>query len=485
MKKLSTLLEQVDASSTVLISNVTNNSCAVSKNTLFLAYKGEKVDGRKFIVDAIAKGACAIGYEPSDDFVLPEVKIPCIAINNLKIKQADIAARFYDFPSQKLSVIGVTGTNGKTSVTHFIAQALSHCGVIGTIGYGFLPTIKKLINTTPDGLHLQKIFSEMLSQGATTVAMEVSSHALAQQRVNNVLFHTAVFTNLTQDHLDFHHTMENYRDAKALLFQQSGLRNAVINIDDETGKYFVEALQKPSGSAGTNVITYSLCDKSADISVLKCTPTQKGFDLHIKTPWGVGEFHLNLIGEFNIANALAVIGVLGIFNMPLENILKKMSQLKTVAGRMQLFQIKNSPHVIVDYAHTPDALEKALHSVRKHCAGKLICIFGCGGDRDKTKRSKMGFIADQLADDIVITNDNPRSENPEIIAQEILNGVKNKNKFEIELDRAKAIACAIQNAQQNDWILIAGKGHETEQVMRDQTLHHSDIECVLAQVAQG
>lgn len=454
------------------LSHVTNNSREVMRGTLFLAYPGEKSDGRKYIADAVKKGAMAIAYEPRD-FTLENKIIPCIPIKNLKIKQSVIAARFYDFPSAKMPVIGVTGTNGKTSITHFIAQSLSQCAVIGTIGYGFLSHIKKTMNTTPDGLQLQAMFSELVDQSAQAIAMEVSSHALSQQRVNDVQFHTAVFTNLTQDHLDYHHTMENYRDAKALLFQQPGLKNAVINIDDEAGIYFSEKYKNK-----LNIITYSVRDKSAAIYVEKCIPNAHGFQLTVKTPWGCGDFYLPLIGEFNIANALATLGVLGVLDLSFEKILKQLSQLKTVPGRMQLFHVDHKPTVIVDYAHTPDALQKALDSVRAHCHGKIICVFGCGGDRDKTKRPKMGLIADQLADHIFITNDNPRSESPEQIAQDILAGVSNKNKFVVELDREKAIALAIQQASMEDWILIAGKGHETEQIIGTQVTHHSDVKCV-------
>lgn len=262
--------------------------------------------------------------------------------------------------------------------------------------------------------------------------MEVSSHALDQQRVNDVQFHTAVFTNLTQDHLDYHITMEKYRDAKELLFQQPGLKNAVINIDDAAGKYYAEKYHNK-----LNVITYSMRDKNASIYVEKCTPTEHGFDLKIKTPSGNGEFNLPLIGEFNIYNVLAVIGVLMSVNnqcvvetrvescaatrnkrsavqteqnIVITKILEKLSHLHTVPGRMEL--VKSNPSIIIDYAHTPDALEKVLQSVRIHCSGKLICVFGCGGDRDKTKRPIMGAIAEKLSDYVIITNDNPRSEDP-------------------------------------------------------------------------
>lgn len=476
MKPLSFLLDNLTEKtayiSEIPVSHLTNNSRNVVLGALFLAYPGEKSDGRKHIADAISKGAVAIAYDPQD-FSLENKIIPCVPIKNLKTKQSTIAARFYDFPSQKIPVIGVTGTNGKTSITHFIAQALDKCGVIGTVGYGFLSNLIKTANTTPDGLQLQAMFSGLVDQGAQAIAMEVSSHALSQQRVNDVQFHTAVFTNLTQDHLDYHHTMANYRDAKELLFQQPGLKNAVINIDDEAGIYFSKKYKNK-----LNVITYSVRDKNAVIYVEKCIPNAHGFQLTVKTPWGRGDFYLPLIGEFNIANALATLGVLGVLDLPFEKILKQLSQLKTVNGRMQLFHVENKPTVIVDYAHTPDALQKALESVRAHCAGKVICVFGCGGDRDKTKRPKMGAIADQLADQIIITNDNPRSESPERIAQDILTGVAHKNKFIVELDREKAIIKAIQSANQADWILLAGKGHETDQIIGDQVLHHSDAASV-------
>lgn len=470
---LNNLTELPPAIASIQIDNITNDSRQVTKNTLFLAYKGEKSDGRNYIKQAIAKGAVAICYDNSDCDC--DSKVPLIPIFNLKTKQSLIAARFYDFPSKKIPVIGVTGTNGKTSITHFIAQiGGKSCGIIGTIGYGFLNHLKKTANTTPDGLQLQKILSELIEQGAQMVAMEVSSHALDQQRVNDMQFHTAVFTNLTQDHLDYHITMEKYRDAKELLFQQPELKNAVINIDNDAGKYYAEKYKNK-----LNVITYSKNNKDADIYAEKCIPTQQGFDLVIKTLKGKYEFHLPLIGEFNVENVLAVAGVfINESAAASKHEMEKLSQLTTVPGRMEL--VKKNPHVIIDYAHTPDALEKALHSIRVHCSEKVICVFGCGGNRDKTKRPKMGCIAAQLADYSIITNDNPRFENPESIAQEVAAGMPSTSCFEIILDRATAIQKAVQLANKNDWILIAGKGHETEQIIGDQVLHHSDHEVVLS-----
>lgn len=479
MKLLSFLLDDLAEKNTlsdIPVLSITNNSRDVTQGTLFIAYLGEKSDGRKYIAQAVALGAAAILYEPSDDFLPEKQAIPCIPVFQLKTKQSLIAARFYDYPSCRLSVVGVTGTNGKTSTTHFIASALQDCAVIGTIGYGFLdqPLIKT-INTTPDGLQLQKMFAELAVRGAKTVAMEVSSHALVQERVNDVDFQVAVFTNLTQDHLDFHGTMEHYRDAKELLFKnmRQGFP-AIINIDDPAGQYYADKYRDH-----LSVITYSVRNHHADIAVEKCVPTVKGFDVTVNTPWGRGELQCPLIGTFNIENVLAVLGVLGVLGVSFSEIVEKLSHLKTVHGRMQLFHADHQPHVIVDYAHTPDALEKALLSIKAHCHGKLICVFGCGGDRDKTKRAKMGRIAEQCADHIIITNDNPRTENPAHIVQDILSGVKNKTACDIELDRDKAIAQAIQTAGENDWILVAGKGHEIEQIIGDKILMHNDGECVI------
>lgn len=489
IKSLLYALTYLNASSdAIAIAHITNDSRAVTHNTLFLAYPGEKSDGRQYILQAVAQGACVIVYDPQDDFVLPAIAVPCFPVVNLKVRQSTIAARFYDHSSQKIPVIGVTGTNGKTSITHFIAQAINmsdqhekknKCGIIGTIGYGFAPDLTKTINTTPDGLQLQKMFFEMVHDDATVIAMEVSSHALASQRVRDVQFHTAVFTNLTQDHLDFHHTMQNYRDAKELLFYQPGLKHALINIDDDAGRYFASRYREK-----LSLLTYSMHDKNADIYAVTCTPTTQGFQVRVKTHWGDTEFFCPLLGEFNVSNMLAVLGVLGVLQWPLETIVTRLSQLTTVNGRMQLLCANHSPRVIVDYAHTPDALEKVLQSVRKHCAGQLWCVFGCGGDRDKTKRPIMGAIADQFADHVIITNDNPRSEKPESIAQEILNGIHNHDHCYVELDRAKAIARAIHKATDNDWIVISGKGHETDQMMGNQVMHHSDSECVRHQLSR-
>ncbi|HLD84618.1 MAG TPA: UDP-N-acetylmuramoyl-L-alanyl-D-glutamate--2,6-diaminopimelate ligase, partial [Coxiellaceae bacterium] len=496
-------------------SSLTNDSRAVVPGSLFLAYPGDAVDGRNYITQAIEKGAAQIIYDPAGDFQLPTISIPAAPIENLRVKQSSIAAEFYHFPARQLSIIGVTGTNGKTSVTQFIAQALSMkktephaamketepqaatketepqaqattkktepqaqacgCAVIGTMGYGFLPHLKTLKNTTPDGMQLQKIFSDLKKQGANTIAMEVSSHALAQQRVNDTNVETIVFTNLTQDHLDYHGTMEKYRDAKELLFQASGVKNAVINVDDDAGVYFSKKYRSQ-----LNVMTYAIHNHQADIFVIKKTVRDLGFELTVKTPWGKGTLVLPLLGEFNIANSLAVLGVLGLKGMPFEKILAHLSQLKSVAGRMEVLSLRGMPSVVIDYAHTPDALEKILTHTRARVDGKVWCVFGCGGNRDKTKRPIMGAIADKYSDCVIITNDNPRHESADMIAAEILSGVTEKNKCKIILDRNQAIMEAIIHASKNDWIVIAGKGHETEQMMGDQSIAHNDKHCAFS-----
>src|SRR3989338_2978818 len=458
------------------ISSITNNSREVVPGSLFLAYPGDASDGRNYILQAVEKGACEIYYDPSGDFCLPDVSVPAKPVENLRVKQSEIAAQFYGFPARAMRVIGVTGTNGKTSITQFIAQVISDCTVIGTMGYGFLSHLKKTANTTPDGLQLQKIFSEFKSQGVKTVAMEVSSHALSQERINDIPFETVVFTNLTQDHLDYHGTMENYRDAKEKIFQTPQLKNAVINIDDATGQYFSNKYRDE-----LNIITYSLSNSSADIFVEEKTRCDYGFLLTIKTPWGRGSVTLSLLCEFNIDNALAVIGVLGLQKISFDEIIKTVSRLHPVSGRIELLKLKAMPYVVIDYAHTPDALEKILKNARLHCHAKLWCLFGCGGNRDKTKRPIMGEIAARLADRVIITNDNPRFESDDIIAREILNGAVGKNKCDIILNRKKAIESAVQIADEHDWIVIAGKGHETEQVIGDQALPHNDKQC--AQIA--
>lgn len=468
------------------IQELTQDSRRVAPGILFLAVPGLRVDGRDFIESVIEKGAAAVVYENGDSYQLPATlqscPIPLIGVTDLDSQMSLIASRFYQQPTQKMTVIGVTGTNGKTSITQFIAQALAaqhqRCAVIGTIGKGFLPNLQSTGYTTPDAINLQKDLAECLAQGADSVAMEVSSHSLSQHRVAGIKFDIAVFTNLTRDHLDYHGTMEAYGAAKSKLFQFPSLKYAVYNGDDEFGLQLLA--QHPSHVQALVYSTHPKLKVNCPMIIAEqITPTSQGFTIAVQTPWGKGLVHSPLLGRFNVSNLLAVLSVLGALQIPLAASIKALENLQSVNGRMQSFGGRNGqPLVIVDYAHTPDALLQVLSSLREHHPQKLWCVFGCGGDRDRGKRPQMGAIAAQHSDHIVLTNDNPRSEQPTQIAAEIQAGIPPNHPLYIELDRAAAIAYALQTAGPKDIVLIAGKGHETEQILGNQILHFSDIETV-------
>lgn len=469
-----------DNQSNPLISGVNLDSRLIQKGDLFLAYPGFRADGRRFIPQAISQGAAAIVYEAAGNPVNAGVEnIPIIPVSNLQNQLGDIAARFYHDPSQAMTVIGVTGTNGKTSITHFIAAALQtqhiRCGVMGTLGCGFLPDLVPSSQTTLDPIQIQKILSQLQAQHAHAIAMEVTSHALDQKRVQGVHFTIAVFTQLSRDHLDYHHDMQSYAKAKELLFQQPGLRYGVVNLDDELGQQLVDRYHQQ-----LTLIGYSQVGKTdpriACITATAVVPKMPGFQVQLQTPWGKGTLITSLVGRFTISNLLAVLAVLCLLEIPFLTALAALSSLTTVRGRMQCLGGQQQPLVVVDYSHTPDALEKALTALREHCHGKLTCVFGCGGDRDRGKRPQMAMIAERYADQIIVTNDNPRSESPEAIVNEIKAGFTNLNNVIIEFDREKAIQLAVQNANVGDIVLVAGKGHETKQIIGDLVLPFDDVE---------
>lgn len=475
-KKISHLLKAA--------SHLTNDSREVRQGSLFLAVKGERFDAREIVDEVVEKGAAAIIYDAYSDGrdLSKTIKIPCIAVERLAEKQGDIAAEFYNYPSKELTIIGVTGTNGKTSTTQFIAQTLDYlgipCAVVGTIGYGFLSELKKTQHTTPDAVELQRQLADMRDHGAKAVAIEVSSHALVQHRVAGVEFDVAVFTQLSRDHLDYHGTMEAYGQAKAQLFKTSGLKHAVINIDDDLGVKIYNAHK-----SDLNLMSYSLSgvqDKFlAGIAVQKIKPLTKGFNVKLSTPVGDGEFNTALMGRFNIDNLLATLGVLLVLEQSVNKALTALSHVNSVAGRMQaLGGDEQTPLVVVDYSHTPDSLQKALAALHEHCHNELVCVFGCGGDRDAGKRPQMGAIAEKYSTSTIITNDNPRSESPEKIAVDIQAGMQRPTCAKVILDRAQAIQTAINAAKPGDVVLIAGKGHETTQIIGDRELHFSDVEQV-------
>lgn len=462
------------------------DSRSVQSGDLFLACKGSHSDGRKFIHQAIENGASAVVAEKDSarpDYYL-EGSVPVFSIQDLNHKISEIAARFYGNPGQSLEIVGITGTNGKTSCSHFIGAILHYlaksCGVMGTLGHGLYGDIKPGFLTTPDAITVQKTLAEFLIEGATHVAMEVSSHSIDQGRVHHVPFTVGVFTNLTRDHLDYHGTMEAYGAAKAKLFDNPQLRFAVINIDDPFGLQLIQAI-------GTHkqVFGYSCSadDKQVyDFPLIHSTKIYLdsfGIRAHISTPWGEGELRTCLIGQFNVSNLLAVLTTLCVLNIPLQRVLEAISVLQPVSGRMQTFGgVDNKPLVVVDYSHTPDSLEKALAALRLHCHGSLYCLFGCGGDRDSGKRPMMAKISEKMADFVIVTDDNPRTEDPKIIVADIMKGFSVPDKVIVQHDRSKAIRDVIQYAKQGDCVLIAGKGAETYQQVGEQKIPFSDIDQV-------
>lgn len=470
IKKISDLID-IDPQYDRQISGLSHDSRYLTENNLFCACRGTQSHAKTYLEMALQKPIAAVLLEEEGKIFLKN-NIPCIPYPNLTKELGILAAKFYDFPTKEMRIIGITGTNGKTSVSHFIAQHLPQpCGLLGTLGNGIYGNLIAGKFTTPFGIELQGIFHDLKLKNVQHAVMEVSSHALEQHRTAGINFEIGVFTNLTRDHLDYHGTMENYGAAKAKLFQDYGLKTAVLNIDDPFSTYLLQITSQIS------VLTYSLNNSQANIFCSKINLLSSGYALEISTPLGTIKTQIKLIGDFNISNILATVGVLIAFGIPLKEIEEKVFHTQAVAGRMELFQSPHYVPIIVDYAHTPDALEKALQAARKHCKEKLWCIFGCGGERDQGKRPLMGNIAEKYADHIILTNDNPRHEIPEQIISEIKTGLKNQSGLTI-LDRKEAISYALEHAKKSDLILLAGKGHETYQQIGDEFLYYSDRETV-------
>ena len=476
------------------------DSRRVQPGDLFIAAPGMTADGRDYIGDAVASGASAVVYETDDGFALRGAPLPAFGISNLRDKIGVIAERFYGAPSRRIVVTGVTGTNGKTTCTQLLAQALDHmesraarsarlplplagegmrvreagneskpwrrCAIIGTLGYGFPGALNPSLHTTPDAVTVHRLLADFLRQGATHVAMEVSSHALGQGRVAGVAFNVAVFTNLTRDHLDYHGDMESYGAAKAGLFAVEGLKYAVINHDDAFGKSLLAGID-------TRIKALSYGIEGGDVRALAVQALPEGLALRITTPDGETELRSPLIGRFNAYNLLAVLATLLALGVKLEDAAARLSRAQAPSGRVERFGgLKGLPLVVVDYAHTPDALEKILLALREHVHGKLWCVFGCGGDRDRGKRPVMGEIAERLADAVVLTDDNPRHEPGEAIIGDIIGGMRASP--QVIRDRRVAIEATISAAGENDIVLIAGKGHEEYQQVGDERLPYSD-----------
>ncbi len=452
------------------IASITSDSRLVEKNSLFIAYPGQYSDGREYIADAIKKGAVAVVWDEDGFAWNADWDVKNIAIPHLNLQAGHIASQFYKKPSATLWTVGVTGTNGKTSVSQWLAQAFDflnrRTAVVGTLGNGFLDSLEPTMNTTPGPIELQKLLARYLNAKASVVAMEVSSHGLDQGRLNGVEFDVAVFTNLTQDHLDYHKTMEAYQAAKEKLFAWPTLKASVINYDDAFGKQIADKLNADH----QHVITYGIA--SGEVRATNVELHDTFFEMHVKTPYGDADVVVNLIGEFNVYNTLAVLATLLVSDVAFADAIEAISHLKPVDGRMQMLGGGNKPLVVVDYAHTPDALDKVLKTLKAQTKSKLVCVFGCGGDRDQSKRAKMGKIVSKHADAIVVTTDNPRNENPQDIVNDIVKGMDGHYVF--ELDRAKAIAIGVMSAKVGDVVLIAGKGHEDYQEVAGVRHYFSD-----------
>ena len=456
-------------------SHMTADSRQVKAGSVFVAYKGEAADGRHYIEQAIKNGAGAVVWEQVGFNWDASWQVPNQAVEHLKQKIGQIASEFYGEPSQHLWMVGVTGTNGKTTCTHWLAQAFSalnkKAALVGTLGNGILNDgLSETKNTTPDSILLHEMLADYLHQKAQVVAMEVSSHGLDQGRVNGVAFDIAVFTNLTRDHLDYHGDMAAYANAKKKLLEWGGLKVAVLNCDDDFGAEVAAELK----AKNKQVMTYSIANKSADVFARSVEFSERGMTLKVITRFGEATIQANLVGEFNAYNLLAVLATLLASNVSLNDAVKTLETLKPVAGRMQQYGGGAMPLVVVDYAHTPDALEQVLKSLRTQTKGQLICVFGCGGERDSGKRPLMGKVACDKADKVIVTSDNPRSEAPAAIIDAVMQGTNSKA-ISIE-NRAEAIGLAIRNAGSGDVILLAGKGHENYQEIAGVKYPFSDIE---------
>lgn len=468
------------ASRDPLIRELTLDSRNVRPGDLFLAVPGAKVDGREHIADALARGAAAVAYEEQGARVLPITDVPLIPVKGLIAQLSDIAGRFYGEPSRQLNLVGVTGTNGKTSVTQLVAQALDllgqRCGLIGTLGTGFYGELQSGRLTTPDPIAVQSTLNDLKKGGAKAVAMEVSSHALEQGRVAALEFDIAVMTNLSRDHLDYHGSMEAYEAAKAKLFAWPSLRCQVVNLDDDFGRRLADFARRPSvDHIETRLLSYSLENSEASLYCREAVFNDDGVRATLVTAQGERTLRSQLLGRFNLSNMLAAVATLLALDYALDEILKVTPQLQGPIGRMQRLGGGDKPLVVVDYAHTPDALEKVLEALRPHAHGKLLCLFGCGGDRDRGKRPLMAEVAERLADRVLVTDDNPRTEDPLRIFDDIRPGFARPAEVEFVAGRGEAIAHLIATAAANDVIVLAGKGHEDYQEINGERHDFSDL----------
>ncbi|HEY2123961.1 MAG TPA: UDP-N-acetylmuramoyl-L-alanyl-D-glutamate--2,6-diaminopimelate ligase [Chthoniobacterales bacterium] len=457
------------------VESIAYDSRRVQRNGMFVALRGEKTDGHEFIGQAIEKGATVIVTEREEK----QARATCVVVENTRTALADLGASFHGFPVRKLKMAGVTGTNGKTTTTflikHICEKAGLRCGLIGTVRYEIGERILPATRTTPESLDLQELLAQMVNAGCKAAAMEVSSHALAQERTRGLEWDAAVFTNLTQDHLDFHGTMENYFEAKAKLFtqlaEQSRKRQpaAIVNIDDRYGEQLLSRIDKK-----ISVVTYGMSAR-ADFRASNYRMEMGGTSYQLDARGKSYLVRVPLIGRFNVANSLAALAAAHALGVGLREAVLSLGKSPQVPGRLEALPARRQFQVFVDYAHTPDALLNVLKTLRDLSPGRLIVVFGCGGDRDRQKRPLMAAVVDQNADYAIITSDNPRKEDPDAIIAEVETGFRSKN-YEKVTDRTAAITRAVELAQPRDVVLIAGKGHENYQEFSDHTVPFDDLQ---------
>ncbi|MDY5627925.1 MAG: UDP-N-acetylmuramoyl-L-alanyl-D-glutamate--2,6-diaminopimelate ligase [Clostridia bacterium] len=460
---------KINGKSDIGINKIEYDSRKVTQNDVFVAVRGYKTDGHNYIEQAIKNGAAAVIAEEHTE----NIKVCEIITDNTRKALSLVSAAYYGYPSKKMKLIGITGTNGKTTTTYLVKSILEFAGykvgLIGTnqnmIGSKVIPTER----TTPESLELQKLFADMVAEGAEYCVMEVSSHSLCLDRVYANPFYIGAFTNLTQDHLDFHKTMEEYAKAKSILFTMC--ERAVVNADDKYVNAIIE-------NADCKVVKYGI-NKKSDILAKNIKYNQRGVLFEVETPFGSENIRLDIPGEFSVYNALCAIGICQGTGVGISDIAKALILAKGVKGRAEVLSTPTDYTVMIDYAHTPDGLENIIGTVKVFCRGRVITVFGCGGDRDATKRPKMGKIAGDLSDFCVVTSDNPRTEDPDAIIKDILSGMTDvKAEYVAICDRTEAIEYAMRNAKENDIIILAGKGHETYQILKDKTIHYDEREIV-------
>ena len=496
---IATLMEQIGAepvnhsvADTTICSGLSEDSRTVKQGDMFIARPGLESDGRRYIHQATTNGAVAVLCEATeiDQFVQAlDCPVAVYKVKNLADKLGKLGSIFYQNPSDQLTMIGITGTNGKTSCTQLIARVLNNLNekvaVMGTLGNGLLDDLDETSNTTIDALTLQNYLADFKNKGIEFVSMEVSSHALKQGRVNGVKYNVAVFTNLTRDHLDYHGDMKSYAEAKKMLLAREEVETVIINADDTMGSTLISDDSIKADKYSFSITPINARDANNSVWTETVVFHDSGLEAEIATPWGSVEFKTSMIGQFNLSNCLAVITTLGSMGFDPQDVTDQLATMPFVKGRMERFGGDDKPLVIVDYAHTPDAMKHVLQAIKSHTSHKLWVVFGCGGDRDRGKRAQMASIAEEYADYIVFTSDNPRTEPVEEIITEMMKGLHRSSATEVEYDRELAIRNCVSKAVLGDVVLVAGKGHEQFQIIGNEKIPHSDIDVVQQALAMG